>query len=181
MKSSFYSFVFTLSLLIVGCSSDPDVPVLAGDPDPMDEMESESFEDAPDFSLKALDDTDISLADYKDKVLVIFFFGHNCPPCVAVGPTIEDELNQEFRTNEDFEIIGIDVWDGSNAQVQRFQETTTASFPLGLKGSSVSKDYNSGRDRLVVINKESKIVFNGTSVAKNDLSDVQNTVRGLLN
>lgn len=179
MKINVYSFLFALAIVVVGCSSDPEITSVTGDPTPTEEMEAEDLVDAPDFSLKSLDDTDISLADFKDKVLVIFFFGHNCPPCISVGPSIEAELNQEFRTNEDFALIGIDVWDGNNAQVQQFVNSTSASYPLALKGSAVGRDFKSGRDRLVVVNKDSKIAFNGTSVAKNDLSDVQKLVRQL--
>lgn len=180
MKTCIYSFLFTFSLLILGCSSDPETPSITQNPDPIDEMmESQNLEDAPDFSLKTLGDIDVTLKDYEDKVLVLFFFGHNCPPCLSVGPTIESELYQEFRTKTDFELLGVDVWDGNNAQVTKFSNTTSASYPLALNGSQVGKDFKSGRDRLVVVNKESKIAFNGTSVAKNDLKEVQQIIRDL--
>lgn len=183
MKSLLYSFIGVFALAIIGCSGDTDVPSIAGNPDPVEEgmmMEAADLEDAPDFSLATIQDGTVTLEDYKDKVLAIFFFGHNCPPCLSVGPTIETELNQEFRTKEDFAILGVDVWDGNTAQVEQFISTTSSTYPIALNGSAVGKDFDSGRDRLVVVTKDSKIAFNGTSVARNDLEEVQTIIRDLI-
>lgn len=180
MKRLFlFSLIVFASISFFSCSSEPDIPG-ENNPQQMEEEEMESLRDAPDFSLKTIMDTDLSLTQFQDKVLVIFFFGHNCPPCLSVAPKIETDLNQEFKNKSDFALIGIDVWDGSIAEVETYINTTESTYQIGLNGSSVGSDYKSGRDRLVVINKEGKVAFSGSQVAKNDLNDVKDILNTLL-
>ena len=178
-KLFLFSLIVFTCISFFSCSSDTDLPEI-NNPQQMEEEEMEALRDAPDFSLKTITDTDLSLTQFQDKVLVIFFFGHNCPPCLSVAPTIESQLNQEFQNKTDFALIGIDVWDGSVAEVETYINTTDSTYPIGLKGSSVGSDYNSGRDRLVVVNKEGKVAFRGSQVAKNDLNDVKDILNTLL-
>jgi len=180
MKYCFYFIATILSFTMASCSSDTEIPSPGSNPNNPTEMMEEDLRDAPDFSLESLGGQDLSLTQFKEKALVIFFFGHNCPPCISAGPTIESDLNQEFSSNSDFAMIGIDVWNGSSNQVQLFKDKSTATYPLGLKGSSVMSEFKSARDRLVVVNKEGKIAFSGTSVAKNDLDDVKTVVNSIL-
>lgn len=182
MKCSLYFFASIFLLSILSCSGDTELPSSITNPNnPVEEeMMEQDLVDAPDFSLESLGGGDLTLDQFEDKVLVISFFGHNCPPCVSAGPKIESDLNQAFNSREDFAMIGIDVWDGNEAQVEIFKDKTTATFPLGLKGSSVMSDFKSQRDRLVVVNKEGKIAFSGKSVAKNDVDEVKGILNTLL-
>tara|TARA_E500000178_G_scaffold57989_1_gene54503 strand:- start:157 stop:507 length:351 start_codon:yes stop_codon:yes gene_type:complete len=41
---------------------------------------------APLFSLASLDNGTVNLADYENKVVVLYFFGSSCPNCIAAGP-----------------------------------------------------------------------------------------------
>lgn len=176
MRNLILALITLSSFFLFSCSSDTELPAVSS-PDPVEQMmEEENLEDAPDFSLKTINDTDLSLTQFEDKVLVIFFFGHNCPPCVSVGPTIESDLNKKFSTKSDFAIIGIDLWDGNVAQVEKFINSTNTSYSIGMNGSAVAKEFKAGRDRLVVVNKAGKIAFNGTSVAKNNLDEVTDII-----
>lgn len=179
MKYTIYFFIICFSIL-TACSGETDLPEVTPINNPEQEVDETKLEDAPGFSLKSLDGGDLSLTQFKDKVLVIFFFGHNCPPCISAGPTMEEELNLAFNNKADFEMIGIDVWDGNNAQVQSFKDKTKSTYPLGLDGSGVGTSFSSGRDRLVIVNKEGKIAFSGNQVAKNDLDDVVKLLNTLL-
>jgi len=179
-KYSLYFIASILCFTVISCSSDTEVPSIGSDPEAPVEMMEENLPDAPDFSLESLSGQNISLADFKDKTLVIFFFGHNCPPCISAGPKLESDLNQEFNSKDDFAMIGIDVWNGNVSQVEVFKNKSTATYALGLKGSDVVKSFGSARDRLVVVNKEGKIAFNGKSVARNDLSEVKDILNTLL-
>ncbi|MDE5423222.1 TlpA family protein disulfide reductase [Ancylomarina sp. DW003] len=164
---------------ISSCSS-------GGSDDPIAEIPMEEDDDgdngnmktsAPDFTLQSVDDNTVNLSDFENKVLVIFFFGDNCPLCKAVGPSIESEINDHFKSNSNFAIIGIDQWDGNKSSVQSFRNVTGISFPLLLKGSSVAKDYETTYDRLVVIDKNGDIVFKGTKTAANDIDAAKQKVQ----
>lgn len=186
-------FQSILSLLILAifvtftsCSDeglDPQVPDttvdMDGDTDPNDGNDTEALETAPDFNIKTYEGEDLQLSAYEGQVLVIWFFGSECPPCIAIGATVEEELNEKFRDVENYAIIGMDQWDRNDATVEGFQEKTGVQFPLGAKGGSVASEYGTTYDRLVVINKEGKIEYKATARANSTLDDVVTLVRKL--
>jgi peroxiredoxin len=163
---------------LMSCSESSDLPITPG-PDSPDEP-IVAAEIAPAFQLDTYSGSKISLADYKDKTLVIFFFGNSCPPCQAVAPKIEDDLNKAFSGNDKFAIIGIDQWDGNASSVEAFKDRTGVTFPLALKGSGVAKNYGTTYDRLVVVNPDGAIEYRGRSIAANNLNEVIEIVSGLL-
>lgn len=172
------TFFFFSLLFLISCSESTDEPIVIGPGTPNDP--DVELEVAPQFQLQTYNDAQISLADYKDKTLVIFFFGNTCPPCQAVAPKIEDDLNKKFSSNSKFAIIGIDQWDGNAASVEGFKDRTNVSFPLALKGSGVARDYGTTYDRLVVVNAAGKIKYRGNSIAANNLNEVIGIVTELL-
>lgn len=174
--------LFVISLF-TSCSSD-DTPDPNPKPDPMPKDTTkvdDNLEAAPDFTLQLAGGGSATLDDYKDKVLVIFFFGNGCPPCKGVAPEIEQNLHQKFKSKSDFAIIGVDLWDGNEASVNAFKSQTGATFPLGIKGSSMGRAFGLTYDRVAVINKKGKIAFKDNSRrAVNTLDEVVAKVDQLL-
>ena len=161
-------------ITISSCSSDEEMtPDVDGTP-------GSTNSPAPEFSLTSLDGTTVKLSDYKDKVVVLFFFGNSCPSCKATAPTIESKLNTAFSSNSDYVILGLDQWDGNNSAVESFKNTTKVTFPLLLKASAVAGSYNTTYDRLVVINKAGIVAFKGTQIASNDINKAVAKVEELL-
>ncbi len=181
MKYLLYLSIFSLSVFYSCSTEDSGGSAPTIGPPAMEESEDDSnLVSAPDFTLDALDGGDLSLAGLEDKVVAIFFFGYSCPPCISAGPTLTAEIHDEFGANPDFQMIGIDVWDGNTSQVQGFRDNANAPYPLGLMGSGVSRDFESARDRLVILNRSSKIVFSGRQVAINDLDDAIKAIQDAL-
>lgn len=141
---------------------------------------TDNAEVAPNFSLADTDGNTVSLKDFEDKVLVLFFFGYNCPLCKASGPHVQTQLANKYSSNSNFEIIGLDIWNGNVSGVKSFKSTTNISFPLLLKASATGGDYKTSYDRLVVIDKLGKIRFKGQRNATNDLEAVIDTVQTYL-
>lgn len=187
-----YFLLFAVLLTVYSCGTDdiepeimePEVEMMDDDDDDNegnnDGSNQGELEDAPSFSLKTTTDEAIESADFEDRNLVIFFFGFNCPPCRAVGPSIESKLHQKFKDKENFAIIGVDQWEGNDAGVDNFQSITGITFPLGVKGAETARNFGTTFDRLVVVNAEGKIVFKGNSIASNNLDEVVDIVSGLL-
>lgn len=179
---SFLLLVIAVSLS--SCGSDGIEPVVNPNPDNQnpnnpDNM-MEDLEDAPDFNIKTWDAQDLKFSTYEDKVLVIWFFGSDCPPCKGIAPEVEDKLNQEMKGKDDYAIVGIDQWDRNNAVVEGFKTTTGVTFPLGAQGGSVASAYGTTYDRLVVVNKEGKIQYKATQRANATLDDVVTLVKQLV-
>jgi len=168
------SIALTAIIAISSCSSDeemtPDMPGVPGSTNTK----------APDFSLMSLDGGTVKLSDYKDKVVVLFFFGNACPSCKAAAPKVESDIYAAFSGNADFVLLGLDQWNGNNASVQSFKNTTKVTFPLLLNASAVASSYNTTYDRLVVIDKAGTVAFKGTQVASSDISKAKSKVSEIL-
>jgi len=150
--------LFASVAFLSSCSKNDPTPITEGQ--------------APAFTLKALSGESISLSDYKDKVVVLFFLGSGCPSCKAVAPSIESKLVQAYKNKPDVVVLGLDEWNGSERKLNSFQESTDVTFPLLYDASDVAKAYGTTYDRLVVINKKGEISFSGVQSASSDLDAV---------
>jgi thiol-disulfide isomerase/thioredoxin len=53
----------------------------------------------------------VCLSDFLGKVVLIDFFGYSCPICQSHRADLE-ALHQQFSGDPDFQMIGVDVWNG---------------------------------------------------------------------
>jgi len=178
IKSFVFLFILSVStLFVVSCSSNSDADVTP--PNTINPPGSTGSK-APDFSLNSSDGKLVKLSDYSGKVVVLFFFGNSCPSCKVAGSSIESKLAAPYASNSNYQIIGLDQWDGNLASVQSFKTTTGVSFPLLLNASSTTAAYKTTYDRLVVIDKSGNIAFSGTKLAASDADAVKSKVDELL-
>jgi peroxiredoxin len=159
------------SLVFSSCATDDD--------EVMEPLEMGS--NAPAFTLKSLDGANVSLSEFSNKVVVLFFFGNNCPSCKAAAPSVESMLAEPFASSTDYMLLGLDQWDGNAASVQAFKSATNVTFPLLLNASGVAADYKTTFDRIVVIDKSGKIVFSGKQSAATDIAAAKAKVMELVN
>ena len=179
MKSiAIVAFISVITVSFSSCSSDDSgstsSPIVTPTPTPGTATK------APDFSLTSSDGNQVKLSDFAGKVVVVFFFGNSCPSCKAAAPSIQSKLAAPYSSNSNYQILGLDQWDGNSASVQSFKTTTGVSFPLLLTASSVAANYKTTYDRLVVIDKSGNIVFSGKQGASSDIDAVKAKVDELL-
>lgn len=177
IKSIAVVMIFSFTTLALTCcsSNQSDAPSNTNPTPP-----SSTATKAPAFSLNSSDGRLVNLSDYSGKVVVLFFFGNSCPSCKAAAPSIESKLAAPYASNSNYQIIGLDQWDGNAASVQSFKTTTGVSFPLLLSASSTAAAYKTTYDRLVVIDKSGNIAFSGTKLASSDTDAVKAKVDELL-
>lgn len=89
----------------------------------------------PTFTLQGLDEKTYKAEDFKGMVLVLFFLGYNCPVCLVSGPRVELEIWQPYK-DKNLQVLGLDMWGGSQAQLSQFKSTTGVTFPLLLKAQN---------------------------------------------
>lgn len=175
------SIVVLFLIALHSCSSDGDTTTSSTPPVVITPtIPPANANTAPDFTLTSLTNTTVKLSDSKNKVVVLFFFGNGCPSCRAVGSSINTQLNTPYSSRSDFQMYGIDSWDGNAASVQNFQTITAVSFPLLLMGSGVTASYKTTYDRIVVIDKTGKIMFSGTQGASSDIAAAKAKIDELL-
>jgi thiol-disulfide isomerase/thioredoxin len=88
------------------------------------------------FTLKTLDGKSIhinesagglSFEEYKDKVVLVLFFGHKCPPCLREIPVLK-ALTEKGHT--DLQIIAIEVQGYNKEQLTAFKEAKGINYTL---------------------------------------------------
>jgi peroxiredoxin len=94
---------------------------------------------APDFTLPSTDGQQVSLQQYRGKVVFLNFWATWCIPCREEMPALE-RLHQTYQT-QDLAIISIDLKESAD-QVKVFFQKHSLSFPALLdQNGSVFRDY----------------------------------------
>ncbi|MEY5048261.1 MAG: hypothetical protein RLZZ175_1620 [Bacteroidota bacterium] len=140
------------------------------------EVNPETGEVAPAFSLKDLNGNTVQMSDYKGKVVLLFFLGNSCPSCKAVAPGIENTFVKGYANNSNFVLLGLDAWDGDKTAVSAFKSSTSVTFPLLSEASEVAANYKVAYDRLVVVDKNGFVRFKGSQLASNDIGSAKTVV-----
>ena len=65
----------------------------------------------PNFTMTDLSGKNVSLSDYKGKVVVLNFWASWCPPCKAEMPEF-NEMDREFKKSGDTVLLAINMTDG---------------------------------------------------------------------
>ncbi|AFS77170.1 alkyl hydroperoxide reductase/ thiol specific antioxidant/ mal allergen [Gottschalkia acidurici 9a] len=84
-------------------------------------------EAAPNFTLKDLDGNDVSLKDYRDKIVLINFWATTCGYCREEMPYLQ-KISSE---NEDLVVLSVDVME-DKPTVNKFIKENGYTFPVLL-------------------------------------------------
>lgn len=85
---------------------------------------------APDFSLPALDGTEIRLADLRGKPIILNFWATWCPPCRREMPALEIVWQQYDRG--DVMVLGVDQGESVSLVSEYVRQNVGVTFPLLL-------------------------------------------------
>lgn len=136
----------------------------------------------PAFQLQGLDSQFYGTQGAEGKISVLYFLGYNCAPCVGAGPFLESEMWQKIKVMTDVQFMGLDVWNGTLAQLSLYKNTTGITFPLLKQAGLGNQDYvGAGLSDMVVIDQEGyvRLVINGEGV--NDYPKVFEMITSLQN
>ena len=85
--------------------------------------------EAPDFTLKNLEDEEVSLSSFRGKLVLLNFWATWCPPCRAEMPSMQEMY--EIIGGDDFVLLAVDLQE-SKRTVKNFIEKTSIPFPCSL-------------------------------------------------
>jgi thiol-disulfide isomerase/thioredoxin len=112
---------------------------------------------APNFSLKTLEDQEITLSELKGKVVLLDFWATWCGPCKESIP----HLVQIYKSNQEkgFELIGMSMdKKGEVDTVRHFVRSMDISYPIIMTPEDVARNYGiKGLPTTILIDKEGKI------------------------
>jgi thiol-disulfide isomerase/thioredoxin len=113
---------------------------------------------APDFKLNQFGaDSQVSLGQFKGKVVLVEFWIVNCGFCIGAVPTL-NSITQKFR-GKDFELVSINVHDSTKA-IDIFKNFHKPEYPILVEGESTGTGYGaSAYPTFVLIDKNGKVIY----------------------
>jgi len=94
---------------------------------------------APEWELKEVDKSSVSLKDIKSKVVLLQFSGVTCGPCHASMPF----LKQLVINNKDksFELISLEMWSDSLPELHKFKEVNALNYRYVIGNKDLKMKY----------------------------------------
>jgi len=134
---------------------------------------------APDLSLSTVEGGEISLEDYRGRVVLINFWATWCPPCVEEIPSL-GRLQQKFSQNE-LTVVSVDVGE-EKARVQEFLKKVPARYPVMLDpgGATVSDWKLRAFPTTFVVDAQGRISLAYFGGLEWDSSEIVEQLQGLL-
>ncbi len=151
MGRAFVVVSVSIALIIVLTHSILAVPVAPW------EVEDLMGNKAPDFTLKDLNDKDVSLGDFEGKVILINFWATWCPPCKEEIPSL-NQLYEKYKDKE-FVLVSISTDDSKKSIVKFARKYNIKFMVLHDKDSKVMRKYKGfSLPMSFLIDKKGKIV-----------------------
>jgi len=134
---------------------------------------------APDFSLPGVNNSQINLADYRGKVVLVDFWASWCTPCIRSFPWM-DAMVEKYGA-QGFEVIAINMDQESvlaTKFLQRYPNNLTIAFdPQG----AVAEQYEiMGLPNSFILNKQGEIVYKHIGFRLKELDKYEAEILSLL-
>jgi thiol-disulfide isomerase/thioredoxin len=138
ISASLLILFFTIS--VVGCQKEKETKTAASvnNISPASTMQGDENK-APDFTLVNIEGKNVSLSDYKGKVVIVDFWATWCAPCRKGIPDLID-LQKKYK--DKLAVIGISLDMGNNkARVPDFVNKMGINYPIVYFNNKVLSDY----------------------------------------
>jgi len=147
-----------LAFTTVSCTKQPEEQKKVEIQEKTLEQKAEEGYIAPDFTLKNLEDKDVSLSDYDNKVLILNFWSLLCGPCIAEMPDLH-KFKEEYK-DRDLEVITLNCWGDEKNKIEKFLEKNKLTFEVLIdKGDKISDLYNlKGIPATFILDKDKRVL-----------------------
>ncbi len=113
---------------------------------------------APDFSVTALDGSQLRLGDLRGKVVVLNIFGSWCLPCHQEAEALNQAHNRYQAQGRDVVFVGI-AWNDEDSEVRKFVQRYNVPYPVALDHDGrIAVDYGkTGVPETFLIDREGRL------------------------
>jgi peroxiredoxin len=121
-----------------------------------------SGQTAPDFKVSTTSGQQVSLENYRGRVLILDFFATWCQPCRASIPHL-NEMNRKYGA-QGLYVLGMSADEDGEKVVKAFAEHHRITYPVALAGESTLVDFGvRSVPVMFVIDKKGRVaeVFRG--------------------
>ena len=133
----------------------------------------------PEFVLPDLDGNDVTLADYKGKVVVLDLWATWCPPCRQEIPFLVS-LYEEYK-DQGLVVVGIGLDQGGASVIAPFVEQNEVTYPILVGDQSVSQSSNvSGIPKTLMIDRDGRVASKDVGFAPTMEPEMRARVEELL-
>jgi peroxiredoxin len=145
LMKKFFAFLWLCFVFLYGCGSQEPVQIVKiGD-------------NAPSFVLLDIEGKQVSLSDFKGKVVLIDFWATYCPPCRKSVPFL-NELQRTYGADK-FTVVGLSM-DDSTSSVASFMKEYAIQYPLLMASPEVAHRYNvRGIPTLYLLDEQGRIIY----------------------
>lgn len=150
--------VFTLGYAFISDGDNSATVAQAQAASAEGETVSQDYPDAPDFTLKNLDNQEVQLSDYKGKVVFLNFWATWCAPCRQEIPYFIDLVDKYGK--DGFVVLGVALDPREFDKVPGFVDQMGINYPILLDETGISQLYGGIRSipTTFIINREGKAV-----------------------
>ncbi|MHB2154613.1 TlpA family protein disulfide reductase [Calditrichota bacterium GD2] len=154
--------IFVAILMLNGANNSSNAEPSAADvPSQSVAQQDEQYPEAPAFTLNDLNGNEVSLSDFKGKVVFVNFWATWCPPCRKEIPAFIELIDK--YGDDGFVILGVavDPREFQNVdKVKPFAKEMGINYPVVYDTKGVSQLYGGIRSipTTFVINREGKVV-----------------------
>ncbi len=88
------------------------------------------------FTIQTIDDNNITVNvqkdnmvfnEYNNSVVILFFFGHNCKPCLHEIPTLKKFMNNKYKN---LKLLAFDIHGYDKEELKKFKEEHKINYTL---------------------------------------------------
>ena len=134
--------------------TEPEMPGMGGE---APEMNFTAGDAAPDFKLKDADGKEVTMASFKDKVVLLDFWATWCGPCKAAMPVMQ-KLHDEFK-DKGVVVLGVNMGERSPTAGKEYIASKKFTYPCVFEADELANAYGiTAIPTLVVVGKDGKIM-----------------------
>jgi thiol-disulfide isomerase/thioredoxin len=133
---------------------------------------------APDFTLKDIEGNDVSLSQFRGKVVILDFWATWCPPCKMEIPHFID-LQRQYGS-KGLQVVGVSLDQNAPAVVPPFVQQSGINYTMLIGDVNVAEQFGAtqGIPTTLVLDKHGRIA--GSFLGYNDKSVFEDLTRKLL-